>query len=163
MRFEHLRQRVERAEARVQRSMDHAEGSRTRLRQLWRESWTPTRIMVAGFVSGFLIGRAEPLSKVGSARWLQMLSTASTMFASIRAASASATAEDAAESAAEGAASAEVAAAAAPASAAAAAEAAVTGTGPQTPAFTHPGPAGPAPLRDRAPAPAEAATEISER
>lgn len=161
MRFEHLRQRVERAEARVQRCMDRAEDSRTRLREHWRLGWTPPRIVVAGLVAGFLVGRAEPLARIGAARWLQLLGTASTMLTSIRAAAASATAEEAAETAAEGAATAEFAASAAPAQAAAAAADAVAGARPQpAPTYTY---AGPPPGAPRAPAPAEAATDVSER
>lgn len=168
MRFEVLRQRVERAEARVQRNIDRAKDRRSALRDAWSLGWTPPRIVIAGLVGGFLVGRAEPMARVGATRWLQLLGTVSGMVASIRAAAASETADAAAETAAEGAAMAEVAARAAPAQAAAAAEAAVAGT---TPAAGMAG-AGPAPARHDArstaghalaPAPAEAATELSER
>lgn len=163
MRFETLRQRVERTEARVQRCMDRAESSRTELRQMWKLGWTPPRIIIAGAVAGFLVGRAEPLSKVGGTRWLQLIGTASSMIASIRAAAASETAEDAAQTAAVGAATAEVAARAAPAQAAAAAEAAVAGAeAPAAPTYRHAAAPGRVPT-GTAPAPAEAATEISER
>lgn len=143
MRFETLRQRVERTEARVQRCMDRAESSRTELRQMWKLGWTPPRIIIAGAVAGFLVGRAEPLSKVGGTRWLQLIGTASSMIASIRAAAASETAEDAAQTA--------------------AAEAAVAGTEAQAaPTYGHAAAPGRVPT-GTAPAPAEAATEISER
>ena len=89
MRFEVLRQRVERAETRVESCMDRAYSHRQVFREAWRRGWTPGRIVVAGLLSGFLVGRAEPLSKVGGARWLQMLGTVSTMLASLRAAAAS--------------------------------------------------------------------------
>ena len=162
MRFEVLRQRVERAEARVQRHMDRAEDRRKSLGLNWRLGWTPPRIILAGLAAGFLVGRAEPMARVGAVRWMQLLGTASSMLASVRAAAASATAEEAAETAAEGAATAEVAARAAPAQAAAAAQAAVAGEDPRpgsAPFATGPGPMS----SGRAPAPAEAATEISER
>ena len=151
MRFELLRQRVERAETRVESCMDRAYSHRQVFREAWRRGWTPGRIVVAGLLSGFLVGRAEPLSKVGGARWLQMLGTVSTMLASLRAAAASEEAGEAADAAADG-----------------AAEAAVqTGApGPVPAAGTPPAATDAAPgdgQRVRAPSPAEAATEISER
>lgn len=153
MRFEQLRLRVARAEQRVETCMDRAQVHRRELGLAWRIGWTPARIVVAGLLSGFLIGRAEPLSKVGAARWLQMLGTASSLVASVRAAAASAQADAAASVAVEEAA---VAQAAADES---------TGT-PQrvAPAATTPHPVRPEPepAPVRAPAPAEAATEVSE-
>lgn len=165
MRFEILRQRVDRAEARMQRCMDRAKDRRSNLRLLWGKGWTAPRIVIAGLLSGFLIGRAEPMAKIGAARWLQLLGTASTLMASIRAAAASATADAAADAAAEGVAMAEAAAEAAPAHAAAAAKAAVTGEDVgQAPRYTPaPGAGAGAVPRSTAPHPAEAATELSER
>ena len=102
-----------------------------------------------------LVGRAEPLSKVGGARWVQMLGTVSTMLASLRAAAASEQAGESADEAAVQAASANrnVAGAtgqAAPAAAIDPADRARTG-------------AVAAEATARAPSPAEAATELSER
>ena len=96
MRFEQLRLRVEQAERQVAASSDRAEDSRHAFGEAWRRGWSPGRIVVAGLVAGFLVGRAEPLSKVGGARGVQMLGTVSTMLASLRAAAAS---EQAGESA----------------------------------------------------------------
>lgn len=156
MRFELLRQRVERAEMRVESCMDRAQTQRHVFRDAWRRGWTPGRIVVAGLLSGFLVGRAEPLSKVGGARWLQMLGTVSTMLASLRAAAASEQAGEAADVATEVAVAQGVSAPAAPAAA---------------PAIGMPGAAMPGVAsasgvdaqRVRAPAPAEAATDVSER
>jgi hypothetical protein len=156
MRFELLRQRVERAERRVSTCSDHAGAHRREFGEAWRRGWTPGRIVIAGFLSGFLVGRAEPLSRVGGARWLQMLGTLSTMFASLRAAAASADAGDAADAAAQGAAEAAVAADAA-AGMATSAPASAPGQTPAQPATLT------APTMARQPAPAEAATELSER
>ncbi len=86
MRFEQLRQRVERAEHRVTDRVDHAQSSGQSLLQAWRQAWTPGRIVVAGLLSGFLVGRGQPLSRMDGARWLQMASTMSSMFAVLRAA-----------------------------------------------------------------------------
>ncbi len=54
MRFELLRQRVERAETRVESCMDRAYSHRQVFREAWRRGWTPGRIVVAGLLSGFL-------------------------------------------------------------------------------------------------------------
>ena len=86
MRFELLRQRVERAETRVESCMDRAYSHRQVFREAWRRGWTPGRIVVAGLLSGFLVGRGQPLSRMDGARWLQMASTMSSMFAVLRAA-----------------------------------------------------------------------------
>lgn len=157
MRFELLRQRVERAERRAEGCVDRAATERAALGEAWRRAWSPARIVVAGLLSGFLVGRSEPLSKVGGSRWLQMLGTVSSMLASLRAAAAS---EDAGDSA-------DVAAQQASVAAEAASEGAVSG-GPDpfgsaaaAPRDGIPGTATEAPVR--APAPAEAATEVSER
>ena len=151
MRFELLRQRVERAERRVEGCMDRAQTHRAEFGQAWRRGWTPGRIVVAGLLSGFLVGRAEPLSRVGGTRWLQMLGTVSSMLASLRAAAASVDANAAADVAAE--------------EAAATSEnvAASTGQAPVDAAGTPEPPAPAEPPQARAPAPAEAATDVSER
>lgn len=150
MRFELLRQRVERAERRVESSMDRAQVHRQEFGQAWRRGWSPGRIVIAGLVSGFLVGRSEPLSRVGGARWLQMLGTVSTMLASLQAAAASQEAGESADVAAQEAAAANQNVAGASGQAPAAAVA------PAEPAATDPS-------RVRAPAPAEAATDVSER
>ncbi|AKC87066.1 hypothetical protein [Pseudoxanthomonas suwonensis] len=147
MRFELLRQRVERAERRVAACGDRAEAHRHEFGQAWRRGWTPGRIVVAGLVSGFLVGRAEPLSKIGGSRWLQMLSTVSSMVASLRAAAASEEAGQSADVAAQ--------------EAAAANQNVAAATGQAPAAATAPAAADLPPAR--APSPAEAATELSER
>ncbi|MBO9716654.1 MAG: protein sip-5 [Pseudoxanthomonas sp.] len=152
MRFELLRQRVARAERRVETCMDNAQAHRAEFGQAWRRGWTPGRIVVAGLLSGFLIGRAEPLSRVGGTRWLQMLGTVSSMLASLRAAAASVDANASADVAAQ--------------EAVATSENVAAATGQDTPAGVTGTPAPPAPaepLQARAPAPAEAATDVSER
>lgn len=150
MRFELLRQRVERAERRVESCMDRAQVHRQEFGQAWRRGWSPGRIVIAGLVSGFLVGRSEPLSRVGGTRWLQMLGTVSTMLASLQAAAASQEAGESADVAAQEAAAANQNVAGASGQAPAAAVA------PAVPAATDPS-------RVRAPAPAEAATDVSER
>lgn len=145
MRFGLLRQRVERAEQRVASCSDQAQANRLAFFDAWRRGWTPGRIVTAGLLSGFLVGRSQPLSRMDGARWLQMAGTLSSMFAALRAA---------AESAAV--------AAQADADADADANADAQEASPAGPA------GGPASRREpspavRAPSPAEAATELSER
>ena len=151
MRFELLRQRVQRAERRVAASLDRMELHRREFGAAWRRGWTPGRIVIAGLLSGFLVGRAEPLSRVGGTRWLQMLGTVSTMLASLRAAAASEEAGESADVAAEQAASANQNVAEA------------TGQAPPVPPATPAPAASQDPLGARPPAPAEAATDVSER
>ncbi|KAF1686704.1 protein sip-5 [Pseudoxanthomonas broegbernensis] len=148
MRFELLRQRVERAEQRVAGRIDQAQTQRLALGQAWRRAWSPGRILIAGLLSGFLVGRAEPLSKVGGIRWLQMLGTVSSLLASLQAADAA----QQADAAAADTASPQAGPAPAPASDDAGAATADT----RAPASDPSG-------HLRPPAPAEAATEISER
>ena len=64
MRFEKLLQHVQRAEQRVELRATHAQLQWATLKQTWREGWTPGRIVIAGLVSGFLAGRAEPLRAI---------------------------------------------------------------------------------------------------
>ena len=138
MRFEQLRQRVERAESRVSAASDRAQSGRLALFDAWRAGWTPGRIVVAGLLGGFLVGRSQPLSRMDGARWLQMAGTLSSMFAALRAAAESAAAADAAQASAE------------------------TGDAALADPAARRSPA-PASPTVRAPAPAEAATELSER
>lgn len=148
--FEHLVAKVSHAEdALEQHERQVGEASR-RLRQAWRSGWTPIRIISAGLVTGFLVGRAEPLGAVGGARWMQMISTVAGLFSSASAAVAAGRAEDAEEAADE--------AAGVPASATAGADAASLGpTQRVRSARPHTG------EWSSQPRPAEAATEISER
>ena len=135
MRFEQLRQRVERAESRVSAASDRAQSGRLALFDAWRAGWTPGRIVVAGLLAGFLVGRGQPLAHIGGVRWLQMAGTVSSMLATLRAA---ATPADA--------------------------DAAPAGAGPQAaPDTIAAAAASPASSPVHAPAPAEAATELSER
>jgi hypothetical protein len=99
MNFEQLRARVERAESLVEGRSEVARCQWSILRQSWREGWTPLRIVVAGAVTGFLVGRSEPLKAMTGSRWLQMIGSISAMITSLQAAAAAEQAEDAAESA----------------------------------------------------------------
>ncbi|WFC41470.1 hypothetical protein [Pseudoxanthomonas sp. SE1] len=99
MRFEKLLQHVQRAEHRVESRALRAESQWAALKQAWRDGWTPGRIVIAGVVSGFLVGRAEPLRTLTGARWMQMFTAVSSFLATAQAAAAADTAEQAADTA----------------------------------------------------------------
>ena len=101
MRFEQLQQHVERAEKRVELRGAQTSLHWTILKQSWKDGWTPGRIVIAGVVSGFLVGRAEPLRTLTGARWMQMFTAVSSFLATAQAAAAAETAEDAADTAQE--------------------------------------------------------------
>jgi len=172
MRFKDLVQRVEDNERLLELQRSHAGASWRGLRSSWREGWTPTRILLAGLLSGFLVGRARPVRRIAglpSTRWVQIATSLWSLGASFRAKDAANTAEAAADDAAV---ASEV--------AADTAEAAATGTGPRAASTAdlasgavasapgHPPGVPEAPRRvdpqwDSEPRPAEAATELSER
>ena len=99
MRFEQLQQHVARAEKRVELRSAQSSLYWTILKDSWREGWTPARIVIAGVVSGFLVGRAEPLRSLTGARWMQMFTAVSSFLATAQAAAAAETAEQAADTA----------------------------------------------------------------
>lgn len=99
MRFEQLQQHVARAERRVELRSAQSSLYWTILKDSWREGWTPGRIVIAGVVSGFLVGRAEPLRALTGARWMQMFTAVSSFLATAQAATAAETAEQAADTA----------------------------------------------------------------
>ena len=101
MNFEALRRRVERAERLVEGRSEATRCQWQILKDAWRQGWTPLRIIVAGGVTGFLVGRSEPLRALTGARWLQMVGSVSSMIASLQAAAAATGAEEAAQSAEE--------------------------------------------------------------
>ncbi|TWI01823.1 hypothetical protein IP90_02383 [Luteimonas cucumeris] len=146
MNFEALKRRVERSEhvveGRAQQTQTHWHDFTT----TWRDSWTPTRIVIAGLISGFVVGRSDPaqtLGKLGAlggsgTRVLQLIGTLSGLFASVQASTAAGQAEHAADKA-----------------------EAVADEAQPTAAPRAPSPPRPAP-DPVAPRPAEAATEMSE-
>ena len=97
--FEHLIRKVTQAEEALEDHERQVGVQTRRLKQAWKACWTPGRVVSAGLVSGFLVGRAEPLAKVGGARWMQMITTVSGLLASIQAAAAATEAGESAEEA----------------------------------------------------------------
>ena len=151
MKFGALQRRGKRCEqggtGRLVETQDHW----STLSQVWRQGWSPLRIVVVGLAGGFIAGKLEVPGKANGARWLQMVGSVSNLFASAQAAfatamaaQAAATADDAAEEAGEASEQASAAASAA-----------------EAPAAPAPRPEPEPELRE--PRPAEAATELSER
>ena len=101
MNFKQLQRRVVLAERRVERRALQAQSQWDELKGAWREGWTPGRIVIAGVVSGFLVGRSEPLRALTGARWMQMFTAVSSFLATAQAAAAAETAEQAADTAQE--------------------------------------------------------------
>lgn len=99
MNFERALRRVEKAEQLVEGRALQTQTHWQEFKSTWREAWTPGRIIVAGLVTGFLSGRAEPLRAMTGAKWLQMVGSLSSLFASVTAATAAGEASTAADEA----------------------------------------------------------------
>lgn len=90
--------------ARVQRAEHALEASRAdsiacwhQLKTLWRTSWTPGRIVIAGLAAGFAVGRARPLRLASSGGLLNLVNALSGLFAAGRAQAAAEAADSAHE------------------------------------------------------------------
>lgn len=102
MRFEQLIAKVKQAETALEAHERSVAADLRQLKRSWLDAWTPGRIVIAGLVSGFMIGRAEPLRAVGkSGGLMQLVSMVSGLFAGGSAQVAANQAEQAAGSAQE--------------------------------------------------------------
>lgn len=80
MNFEALRRRVKRAEAVVAIRYEETGNRWDALRQVWREGWTPLRIITVGLAGGFIAGKLEPgKARFHGTRWLQMIGAVSNL------------------------------------------------------------------------------------
>lgn len=116
--FEALIDKVRQAESALEAKERQTVAEFQRTRASWLAMWTPGRIVIAGLVSGFVVGRAEPFKRAAGGGTLQLISALGSLFAGGSAQAAAGEASDAAD----------------------AAEAA-SGTGPATPARPAPQPA----------------------
>ena len=165
MKFELLKRRVERSEQLVEGRALQTSARLDTFKATWRESWTPTRIILAGLAAGFLVGRSDPtralqrLGGLGGGRWIQLIGALSGLFASLQSSIAATAADDAADHADDAAGQA--------GAAAASAHAAASEADPGVEAAPEPPPRvdrrRPDPVWTTPPAPAEAATDVSER
>jgi hypothetical protein len=98
MGFKQLLTKVQQAEAALEvretRVVDHWK----RLKTTWQEAWTPGRLIIAGLVAGFLVGRTHPLRAAArSGQWMQLVTMLSGLFAGGSAQAAAQQAEETAE------------------------------------------------------------------
>ena len=102
MSFDKLILKVTQAEDALEAHERRVAADLRQLKASWLGGWTPGRIVIAGAVSGFLIGRAEPLKAVASGGGaMQMITMLSGLFAGGSAQAAAGEAENAAETAEE--------------------------------------------------------------
>jgi predicted Zn-dependent protease len=100
MSFEALVAKVRQAETALEAKERQASADFRQLKSSWRAAWTPGRIVVAGLVTGFIVGKLEPGKKAARGGGiLQLLTALSGMVAGTQASAAAGKAEDAAESA----------------------------------------------------------------
>ena len=94
--FEALIEKVRQAETALEAKERETVGRYDHTRATFRAFWTPGRIVVAGLVSGFVVGRAEPFKRAAGGGTLQLISALGTLFAGTGAKEAAAEADDAA-------------------------------------------------------------------
>lgn len=100
MSFEQLIDKVKQAEDALEAQERRVAANVRQLKASWLQGWTPGRIVLAGVVSGFLIGRAEPLRAAAKGSGImQMITALSGLLASSSAQAAATGAEQAAETA----------------------------------------------------------------
>ena len=99
MSFDALIQKVKQAEVALEASERRTSARWKELKIVWKEGWTPGRIVIAGLVSGFLVGRAKPLRMAGGGGVLNLVTALSGLLASGSAQAAAGEASDAADAA----------------------------------------------------------------
>lgn len=67
MSFDKLLNKVEQAESTLEAQERRMSADWRQLKRSWKASWTPGRIVVAGLLAGYLVGRTEPLQKATNA------------------------------------------------------------------------------------------------
>lgn len=100
MGFKQLLTKVQQAEAALEARERRVADDWRRLKATWKAAWTPGRVVIAGLVGGFLVGRAQPLrAAAGSNQFMQLLTMLSGLFAGGSAQVAADEAQQAAQSA----------------------------------------------------------------
>lgn len=97
--FDALMEKVRQAEVALEAKERQTVAHWRQVKVAWRSAWTPGRIVVAGLVSGFVVGRAEPFKRAAGGGALQLISALSGLFASGSAQAAAAEASSAADTA----------------------------------------------------------------
>ena len=101
MGFSKLIDKVTQAEHALEAHERYVGAEWRQLKSSWRDAWTPGRIVVAGLASGFLVGRARPLSRTTrtGGGFLQLLGALSGLMATGSAQVAASEADEAADQA----------------------------------------------------------------
>jgi len=82
MGFKQLLTKVHQAEAALEARERRVVDDWQQLKVTWKEAWTPGRVIIAGLVAGFLVGRAQPLRAAArSGQWMQLVTMLSGLFA----------------------------------------------------------------------------------
>lgn len=82
MGFKQLLTKVQQAETALEARERRVADDWQRLKVTWKGAWTPGRVIIAGLVAGFLVGRAQPLRAVArSGQWMQLVTMLSGLFA----------------------------------------------------------------------------------
>ncbi len=82
MSFDALIQKVKQAEEALETSERRTSARWTQLKLVWKENWTPGRIVMAGLASGFVVGRAKPMRLAGGGGVLNLITALSGLLAS---------------------------------------------------------------------------------
>lgn len=101
MGFSKLIDKVTQAEHALEAHERYVGAEWRQLKSSWRDAWTPGRIVVAGLLSGFMVGRARPLARTTrtGGGFLQLLGALSGLMASGSAQAAAGEAGEAADQA----------------------------------------------------------------
>lgn len=99
MGFDALIEKVRQAEVTLEAKERQTGADWRRVKSSWRAMWTPGRIVLAGLVSGFAVGRAEPFKKAAGSGTLQLISALGSLFAGGSAQAAASEASDAKQAA----------------------------------------------------------------
>jgi len=100
MGFKQLLTKVQQAEAALEARERRVGAEWQRLKVTWKEGWTPGRVIIAGLVSGFVVGRAAPVRAAArSGQIMQLVTMLSGLFAGGSAQVAATEAEHAADTA----------------------------------------------------------------
>lgn len=99
MGFEALIEKVRQAETALEGKERQTVAEYRQTRASWRAMWTPGRIVLAGLVSGFVVGRSEPFKRAAGGGTLQLISALGSLFAGGSAQAAAGEASDAADAA----------------------------------------------------------------
>ena len=74
--FKQLMQKVEQAEATLEARERLVAADWRQLKASWKDGWTPGRIVLAGVVAGFIVGRVEPVKAVAQGGTIMQMITA---------------------------------------------------------------------------------------